>query len=67
MYADDIVILAEGDTFAQADKQLNDDMMVANKWCVNNCLTINKKKTKVMRFVRNRQRGEVPKLDVSVI
>ena len=66
MYADDIVILAEGDTFVEADQQLNGDMAVANQWCENNCLTINKKKTKVMRFVRNRQRGEVPRLTVRV-
>ena len=66
MYADDIVLVAAGDSFHESELKLRREVELTNQWCKENCLTINKKKTKVMRITRNRLTCNIPALDVSI-
>ena len=60
MYADDIVLVANGDSHIDAGTKLGTDVANAKKWCDLNCITINKKKNKVMRINRPGCRGAAP-------
>ena len=66
MYADDIVLISSGDTYVESERLLREDVEVTNEWCNRNCLTVNKKKTKVMRITRNRIGGIIPPLNISI-
>ena len=66
MYADDIVLVASGNTFFESANNLRVDVHKTNIWCKNNCLTINRKKTKVMRITRNRISGPIPELEIVI-
>ena len=52
MYADDIVLVSSGRSFVESEQKLALDVDSTNIWCKSNCLTVNKKKTKVMRVTR---------------
>ena len=66
MYADDLVLLSSSDDHTICQNDLDVDVQLAYNWCQNNCITINKKKTKVMKIVRNRYRGHNPELQISI-
>ena len=66
MYADDIVIVSSGNTYEESANILRQDVAATSAWCNSNCLTINKKKTKVMRITRNRIGGVIPELVVHI-
>ena len=66
MYADDIVLITTGNTYAESERKLALDVEATNQWCLKNCLTVNKKKTKVMRITRNRITGVIPALNISI-
>ena len=66
MYADDIVLVASGNSYEESANSLSTDVALTDQWCKTNCLTINKKKTKVMRITRNRVGGAIPALDIYI-
>ena len=66
MYADDLVLMSSSNDHEICERDLNTDVQLAYNWCQNNCITINKKKTKVMKIVRNRYRGPNPVISINI-
>ena len=50
LYADDTVIYCSGNSYNEANEKLQNGIDKFALWCSNNALTINTKKTKVMKF-----------------
>ena len=65
MYADDIVIVSSANTHEESGRILQRELVRTHQWCSENCITINAKKTKVMRICRNNN-VNVPPLNVKV-
>jgi len=54
MYADDIVIYAEGKTLQEINEKLVENLAIIDKWCNDNFMLINYSKTKCMYFHKSK-------------
>ena len=54
LYADDTVLYTADNDIERAITHMNDDLYSVQKWCSDNSLTINSKKTKFMEYSLNR-------------
>ena len=67
MYADDTVLLTEDKDPEEAVESMKEVLCLTNKWCDDNKLTINAKKTKHMLVLRNKELSdETSSLEVSI-
>ena len=64
-YADDTVLYTSNPSDALARDQLQTDFNSLAKWCDNNLLSINIKKTKVMTFGTKQKIDKVPQLTIN--
>ena len=66
MYADDIVLISGHNSIVESEAQLERDVQRCYTWCNQNCITINKKKTQVMRMSRCKLNPPPPKLNIKI-
>ena len=64
LYADDTVLLNSNFDLGIASSELQRDLTSMNKWCAQNKLTINTRKTKVMCFGSKNQLKKIHKPDI---
>ena len=66
LYADDTVIYCSGNTFEEVNEKLQLGINKFTSWCSKNALTINIKKTKVMKFGTNNKLKKAKYINISI-
>lgn len=66
-YADDLLLIIEGNSRQEMERKTNNVLIQLNQWCTNNKLTISKKKTTYALMKGNLQRNPIIRMNNTAI